>query len=64
MPVLGYLISCHFLTQMRSQELKETYDIQAFPTVILFVDGRVFERWVMKYDINDYRRGIDEALAK
>jgi thioredoxin 1 len=46
-----------------SRRLWEETEVRYFPTVILYDDGREVERWVLKYDIDDYRRALDEALA-
>ncbi len=46
-----------------SAPVKEQYDIRFYPTVVLFVDGQEQERWALHYDIKDYRRSLDAALA-
>jgi len=43
-----------------SQEMKETYEVSVFPTVLLFVDGNVRARWVMNYDLDTYRPILDQ----
>jgi thiol-disulfide isomerase/thioredoxin len=45
-----------------SPQLKDTYDIQYYPTVILFVNGRATCRFLRDYDLAPYRKAIDEAL--
>lgn len=47
-----------------SEELRQRYNVSAFPTVILFVNGRDVRRWEMQYDLDEYRRAIDEVLKK
>ncbi len=47
-----------------SAPVKEQYDIRFYPTVVLFVDGQEQERWALHYDIDDYRRSLDQALAR
>lgn len=42
-------------------EVRSQYDITYFPTVVLFVDGKEYERWVLHYDIDDYRAVLDEV---
>ena len=44
-------------------ELKKKYSIKSYPTVILFLGGQERERWVLDYDIEDYREGLDAALG-
>jgi thioredoxin 1 len=46
-----------------SPELKKRYDISFFPTAVLFVNGQEVKRWVIHYEIKDYRQGLNEALA-
>lgn len=46
-----------------SPEIKDKYDISFFPTVILFVNGRETWRLLRDYDLNDYRKALDEALG-
>ncbi len=43
-------------------ELQSKYGIDAYPTVLLFVNGRERKRWIMHDDIKSYRRALDEAL--
>jgi hypothetical protein len=49
---------------MTSVEIKDRYQIVAFPTVMMFVNGREVHRWAMIYDLDDYRRNIDAVLAR
>jgi thioredoxin 1 len=44
-------------------EIKSKYDIRWYPTVILFVNGREKNRWVVHFDIKSYRKGLDEVLG-
>jgi thioredoxin 1 len=46
-----------------SPELKEKYAIDYFPTVILFVHGRETWRFMRRYDLDEYRKAMNEALA-
>ena len=46
-----------------SQELQDTYDIQYFPMVIVFVNGRPKYRFLRDYDLGAYRKALDEALT-
>lgn len=43
-------------------ELQSKYGIDAYPTVLLFVNGQERKRWIMQDDIKSYRRALDEAL--
>jgi len=45
--------------QVTSQTLSERYDIKYFPTVVLFVDGLERKRFVLDYNIDDYRKALD-----
>jgi thiol-disulfide isomerase/thioredoxin len=42
--------------------LKEKYDVTIVPTTVLFVRGQEVKRWVMGYDIEDYRRTLNQYL--
>jgi len=44
-------------------ELKKQYDIAFFPTVIFFMNGKTIDRWVMNYDINNYRRALNAYIG-
>jgi hypothetical protein len=46
-----------------SPELKDKYDISFFPTVILFINGRETWRFLRDYDLDDYRKAMNEALG-
>ena len=46
-----------------SPELKEKYAISSIPTAILFVNGRETWRFALAYDIEDYRKAMNEALG-
>lgn len=47
-----------------SPEIKDRYDIRFFPTVVLFVDGQEYKRWILDYGIDNYREVLDEVLAR
>jgi len=49
--------------QVPSPAIKVRYDIRFFPTVILFVDGQEYKRWILEYGIDNYRKVLDEVLA-
>lgn len=44
-------------------ELRERYDISFYPTVLLFVDGEEKKRWIIHYNIDNYRKQLDHWLA-
>lgn len=46
-----------------SQKIKDQYDISYWPTIIIFVDGQPKSRYALEYDIEKYRKGLNEALA-
>lgn len=46
-----------------NNELRKQYDIVVYPTVVMFVDGKEKQRWLMHYDMKSYRKAMDEALA-
>lgn len=46
-----------------SPELKRQYGIDFFPTVILFVNGKETWRLLRDYELDDYRRVMDQALG-
>jgi hypothetical protein len=50
--------------EVQSNDLKRQYEISAFPTVILFVNGQVRQRWVLDYDLDHYRKALDAVLAE
>jgi thioredoxin 1 len=50
--------------QITSAELKARYDIFYIPTVILFVDGQEVKRWPLVFLLDEYRKVLDEVLAR
>jgi len=43
-----------------SPEIMELYHVNFFPTIILFTNGQEQKRWTLEYDINSYRRKLNE----
>jgi thiol-disulfide isomerase/thioredoxin len=43
--------------------IQDKYGIYFYPTVIVFVQGVEFQRWVMDQKVEDYRRGLDDVLG-
>ncbi len=50
--------------EVTSQRLQERYKVTAYPTVILFVNGREQQRWVMCYDLQEYRPALNAAVKR
>ena len=46
-----------------NKTLARSLGVSSIPTVIVFKDGREFERLVGLRQINEYHRALDEALA-
>ena len=42
-----------------SKDIRDTYHIHRFPTVILFVNGQERNRWVYHLNLDDYRKALD-----
>jgi hypothetical protein len=55
------LVTSYFA--LTSQDIENRYNITTFPTVILFVGGQERYRWVMKYDLNNYRSVLNAIVA-
>ena len=49
---------------MTSYDIKDKYQIVAFPTVLMFVNGQEVHSWAMIYDLDNYRKNIDAVLAR
>jgi thiol-disulfide isomerase/thioredoxin len=41
--------------------LSEKYAIRYFPTVVLFVDGKERKRFILDYNIDNYRQALNEV---
>jgi len=52
------------LFQAPAPRITGHYNINYYPTVILFINGQERTRWSLNYDINSYRAALDKALAK
>lgn len=44
-----------------SQEVKDRYDVILVPHVVLMVNGKERARWIMEYNIDSYRKVLDEV---
>lgn len=49
---------------LTSEPVQAKYQIEYFPTVILIVNGKERQRWVMEYDLEKYRSVINAVLAE
>lgn len=47
-----------------SEEIKTKYDIGMYPTVILFVNGQEKARWALDYNVDHYRKALNEVLGR
>ena len=43
-------------------EIMKQYYMHIVPAAILFNHGQEVKRWYVNYNINDYRKGLDEAI--
>jgi thiol-disulfide isomerase/thioredoxin len=50
--------------EVTSPELKDRYGVVFVPHVVLTVNGQEKQHWVMDYNIDDYRKALNEALGK
>lgn len=46
-----------------SPQIKHRYDIAFFPTAVLFVNGEVKKRWIMRYNLDNYRQELNKYVA-
>jgi thiol-disulfide isomerase/thioredoxin len=49
--------------KIASETLWKRYRIGLFPTVVLFVGGREKKRWVVDYNPDNYRKGLNEIVG-
>ena len=49
---------------LTSEKLKDEYNITVFPTVLLFQNGQLKQRWDMVYGLGEYRKGLDAVLRE
>jgi len=49
--------------QPYSVTIRENYNLQWVPSVVLFVDGQEKQRWVMDYIGDDYRSALTELVG-
>lgn len=50
--------------QKPAPAISQRYELEMFPTVLLFIDGQERYRWSMNYDIEDYRKGLDSLVPR
>lgn len=53
----------NWLGGITNWEIRSKYDVRWYPTVILFVNGREKQRWVVHFDVKSYRKGLDAVLT-
>ena len=51
-----------FVFGVTSPELKEKYDVVFVPHVVLLVNGQEKKHWIMDYNIDDYRKALDQYV--
>jgi len=56
-PLMSFIFIPH------SAELRRQHDVVLYPTVVLFVDGVEYKRWVADYSIEHYRQALDPLVA-
>jgi thioredoxin 1 len=49
--------------EVTSEKIRQQYKIQYFPTQILFIRGQARYRWVLDYNLDDYRSILDQAVV-
>jgi thioredoxin 1 len=60
--VAGYMLMTLVFTST-NEELRDQYDVVVYPTAILFVNGEEKQRWTVNYDVNSYRKALDQYCA-
>lgn len=60
---VGQFMIFTFVLAVTNQELKDRYNVELVPHVVLLVDGKERGHWTMEYDIDVYRQALDAALA-
>jgi len=52
-----------FFAEVTCPPIKEQYDISFTPTVVLFVGGQERHRWIMDYNVDAYRKVLNEVVG-
>lgn len=50
-----------FAFGVTNQDVKDRYEVILVPHVVLLVNGQEKARWVMDYNIDSYRKALDES---
>ena len=58
---VGQYMILTFVFGVTSQDVKNRYDVVLVPHVVLMVNGKEKARWIMEYNIDAYRKVLDEA---
>ncbi|MCY2931809.1 MAG: thioredoxin family protein [Planctomycetota bacterium] len=58
---VGQFMILNFVFVPTSQEVKDRYDVILVPHVALLVNGKEKARWIMEYNIDSYRKVLDEV---
>ena len=58
---VGQYMILNFAFGVTSQDVKDRYDVILVPHVVLLVNGKERARWIMEYNIDSYRKVLDEA---
>ncbi|MCY2924861.1 MAG: thioredoxin family protein, partial [Planctomycetota bacterium] len=58
---VGQFMILNFVFGVTSQDVKDRYDVVLVPHVVLMVNGKEKARWIMEYNIDAYRKVLDEA---
>jgi len=52
-----------FWLEITCEPIRRRYRIGLYPTVVLFVNGEEKKRWVVDYNMDNYRKVLDEAAG-
>jgi thioredoxin 1 len=61
--VVGKFMILTLVFEVTSPELKDQYGVVFVPHVILTVNGQEKQHWIMDYNIDDYRKALNEVLG-
>ena len=59
--VVAKFMIMYFTLWPTSIEIKNEYDVVFVPDVYLLINGQRRQRWTADYDIDHYRKGLDEV---
>jgi thioredoxin-like negative regulator of GroEL len=58
---VGQYMILTFVFGVTSQDVKDRYDVVLVPHVVLLVNGQEKARWIMEYNIDAYRKVLDQV---